>query len=458
MESKYLSGLSLKSIERQAIRKLFVFAVFLGALGVIAGTLVGSSFVAIGIPLFVMALYIFYTQRADVDIPAVIVGDSYYYLGFVFTLVALTSSLFVLQESNVTISKVIGTFGAAMLTTIVGLVSRLVTTTFSVESAQRRQELDRQIERELDKFLEQLRTMTGSVSGDFLSMSMEIKSAIENSKEALSSASAEISKETKSISKKLEKSTDKLVEKINEIQVDPDIVESKVIDSLKKFDDGITSLQLSYKQSVSSVLSANSKLIEQYEQLESKLVDNQSEFMKSLSNNAEKQLQNNQNAIRDIALAVKSNGDIFKKSLIDSNESISNQITIYEKNVNQTNKITETINDNVRSLELLTSQINQTMKEHYSVVMNDLELFDSRKEDFNKISLISNEMSSNIDLLNKQIVSFNNVINSVSPRLKESTETMVEGVNLVKGINELIVDDMKVTYSKLSKAIDDLGR
>ena len=52
-------------------------------------------------------------------------GDNFYYLGFIFTLASLSAAL-VQMRSGIEVEAVLGNFGVALITTIVGIAGRVV--------------------------------------------------------------------------------------------------------------------------------------------------------------------------------------------------------------------------------------------------------------------------------------------------------------------------------------------
>ena len=107
---------------------LFVVCILLGVIAIIGATFIENIWVNIGVPLGIMAYYT-YSIRQDVDevLSDEQKADSVYYMGFIFTLVAMTASLVALAESEeIRFNTIVANFGLALATTIVGLTVRIV--------------------------------------------------------------------------------------------------------------------------------------------------------------------------------------------------------------------------------------------------------------------------------------------------------------------------------------------
>ena len=59
-------------------------------------------------------------------------GDNFYYLGFIFTLASLSAALLQLQ-AGMKIEELLGSFGIALVTTIVGIIGRVVFGQYRIE-------------------------------------------------------------------------------------------------------------------------------------------------------------------------------------------------------------------------------------------------------------------------------------------------------------------------------------
>ena len=91
----------------------------------------------IAVPLAVMAYYSYTLNQDETDVLSIEQkADSVYYMGFIFTLVAMAASLWVLAqgEGAMNIRSVVGNFGLALATTIFGLTIRIIWLQISSQS------------------------------------------------------------------------------------------------------------------------------------------------------------------------------------------------------------------------------------------------------------------------------------------------------------------------------------
>ncbi len=117
-------------------RRLFVFALICGIAAIIYSQHIDNTFLAVSIPIVVMAIYLgIGKHHATLGGLLEQFADSVYYLGFLFTLVALTVSLMAFRTEEVNINLLVANFALALITTIFGLAARIVITNFHSNSS-----------------------------------------------------------------------------------------------------------------------------------------------------------------------------------------------------------------------------------------------------------------------------------------------------------------------------------
>lgn len=150
------------------VQKLFLIAVILK---------VGSSFcgwyfqmqwtLGFAIPLAVMAGYIALgIKRHDRDVTDEKFADSCYYLGFIFTITSIVFSLFDLPSIGDRIQDIAVRFGAAMISTVAGLIVRVYLVSFRPDSSDALKDAEDAVLDAAQKFREQL-VMAYEKFGDF---------------------------------------------------------------------------------------------------------------------------------------------------------------------------------------------------------------------------------------------------------------------------------------------------
>lgn len=117
------------------VQKLFVIALFFKILFSALGWLLGSPWLlGFVIPLIVMCAYIWLGLiRRDTEVSDDKFADSAYYLGFIFTITSIIFSLFDLPNIGTKIQDISVRFGAAMVSTVLGLGVRVYLVTFRAD-------------------------------------------------------------------------------------------------------------------------------------------------------------------------------------------------------------------------------------------------------------------------------------------------------------------------------------
>lgn len=236
-ESKVISGRYNKAVEDVSVRNTFLITLIVGIIGIIVGIYLGSTFISLATPIVVMAVYIAITSYTKSDLPMIIIGDSYYYQGFIFTLVALMASLFSLGiNEKVDMNAMVASFGAALITTIIGLVARLFINSFSVNAQQRRERLEIEIERALRNFSGQLEVLTTQVVSSVNNVHASSQSSLQKIIAEYDKMNEEIIdkqiKSSKEGHSKVASAMTSLAEKIDNVEVRPDLISQPIQQSL----------------------------------------------------------------------------------------------------------------------------------------------------------------------------------------------------------------------------------
>jgi methyl-accepting chemotaxis protein len=107
---------------------LFVFAAGAGFAGIIYFKLhfFGANYVAGGAVALMVLYGLLAYQLPKVRMRLDRLGDNFYYLGFLYTLASLSAALIQLQERSAAIDDLLGSFGIALFTTIVGVAGRVL--------------------------------------------------------------------------------------------------------------------------------------------------------------------------------------------------------------------------------------------------------------------------------------------------------------------------------------------
>jgi hypothetical protein len=127
--------LSLKAIP---VQKLFIVAITVKIASSGLGWWLNDPWVlGFSAPLLVMAIYVALGLARDKsDVSDEKFADSCYYLGFIFTISSIIFSLFDLPQIGEKIAVIAVRFGAAMVSTVVGLIVRVYLVSFKEEPAE----------------------------------------------------------------------------------------------------------------------------------------------------------------------------------------------------------------------------------------------------------------------------------------------------------------------------------
>ena len=107
---------------------LFGGSLIAGIAAILIATYLENTFFNIALPLGVMVYYIYSIRQEEAETLSVEQkADSVYYMGFIFTLVAMTASLVSLANSDdLRFNTIVANFGLALATTILALAIRII--------------------------------------------------------------------------------------------------------------------------------------------------------------------------------------------------------------------------------------------------------------------------------------------------------------------------------------------
>lgn len=449
MDSKLISGRSKRAMERFQVRKIFIGAVLLGSLFAFTGTVLGSPLLAISGPNIIMFLYIAWALKRNTDIPNNIIGDSFYYLGFILTLVALTASLISLTDDVVSISKIVGSFGAAMTTTIVGLIARLVVTTFSIEAAERREQLDKEVERSIDKFVTQLDVMTEKVIADMVAMSANIGSSIADVILEFQELSNELTSKNKQVTDNVNSATNALTNRINAIKVDPELVNRVVSESLAGFSTEMSKLSSSYESAVKNVTQVNDKLNETLVNIRSDIVATQEEINKKISSSIERQVNDFDATMSTFSSKIIEELSSFSAIKVESDRAMNDLSEHYKNSIESQNTIIEKINVSLTQLGdqyKKTAEISEQQNAGFEAQAETLRGLDDVTSTLNKALAKTTDELSELDALKAR----------VNTQLSSALTEMLEILSKTNDMADFAGEDMKKVYNELNLQIQQL--
>lgn len=158
----------MRSLLAIRVQKLFLVAVILKVTSAFFGWYLQMQWsLGFALPLVVMAVYIALgVKRQDRDVTDEKFADSCYYLGFIFTITSIVFSLFDLPSIGERIQEIAVRFGAAMISTVAGLIVRVYLVSFRPDSSDALKDAEDAVLEAAQKFREQL-VMAYEKFGDF---------------------------------------------------------------------------------------------------------------------------------------------------------------------------------------------------------------------------------------------------------------------------------------------------
>ena len=174
-----------------SLRKVFLFSLVGGFAGIVAGWALDLNILTVSVPLLSMAFYVcfgFFTREENRSTAQF--ADSAYYLGFLFTLIALLFSLIAItgEDGGVDVHSVLARFGLALITTIFGLTVRIFVVNFRLSG----EETLENAEEALARSAHNLRQNIDMLSIDFVAQVTAVKSSMVRATEEMSSASSAV--------------------------------------------------------------------------------------------------------------------------------------------------------------------------------------------------------------------------------------------------------------------------
>ncbi|MGR9107731.1 MAG: hypothetical protein ACU843_12440, partial [Gammaproteobacteria bacterium] len=189
-------------------RKVFTLALLAGTALLGYGQYAGDGLTAVLGPILVMVLYlaigIRHARSATMEEPF---ADSLYYLGFLFTLAALSASLLAYRTNEVEFNLLVGNFALALVTTIFGLAARILIINFRSSPVERNT-----LEEILDRQTAKLCRTAAQISRELEAVNRDIheshKALMEDNRLRIESASKAIESLTDQAARSIQRITE----------------------------------------------------------------------------------------------------------------------------------------------------------------------------------------------------------------------------------------------------------
>ncbi|WP_031434258.1 coiled-coil domain-containing protein [Methylomarinum vadi] len=217
------------------IRKIFLAALVLGVVGIVLPQSFGYHQLSVAIPLLLMALYAAIGYRRGKDSPFLEqFADSVYYLGFLFTLIALVVSLYHYRGDSLGLDAIIANFSLALTTTIFGLAVRIYINNFQVDLRSAERQMLEGVELAANDFVRKAKTLSMQLELSHDETQRAIRRALEDAGQSMSQTAAMIReqaeqsaeafrKQSETANRSMEETIKALQQKLESLELPEDI-------------------------------------------------------------------------------------------------------------------------------------------------------------------------------------------------------------------------------------------
>ena len=133
-------------LDDSSVKYVFFTTYVIGALVIFFGSTFSGQYTSTFILFVLMMAYLFGVMFVNKKFNTFVrdeqMGDSFYYLGFLYTLTALAISLFAIEDD---INILLKNFGIAITTTLIGLIGRIVLSQFRESLDEMKEKAEAQI-------------------------------------------------------------------------------------------------------------------------------------------------------------------------------------------------------------------------------------------------------------------------------------------------------------------------
>lgn len=197
------------------VRRMFVFALSGGILGVCLPQYFNVPLLAVGLPLLCMIIYTWvgYLYSEDSSFMEQF-ADSVYYLGFLLTLVALVMSLYFYQSDTLEAGLLTANFSLALITTIFGLAVRIFINNFQIDLSSIERQMMTEVEHAANDMIRKSKLISMQLEVSHQETQIAIKKSIDDATAGMQQTVLSIEQYAQANSKALLKNTQKTNQKI----------------------------------------------------------------------------------------------------------------------------------------------------------------------------------------------------------------------------------------------------
>ena len=229
-------------LDDSTVKYAFFITYVIGALVIIFGSKFPGQYTSTIILFVLMMTYlfgiIFLNKKFNTFVRDEQMGDSFYYLGFLYTLTALAISLFTIDEN---FNDLLKNFGIAITTTLIGLIGRIVMSQFRESLDEMKEKAEAQISDSARKLNTQLIASIDILKNQSVNISKNTDKALQDSSSSLRRFMVENNKI-------LQESTEKSKYVIEEFNARASEITSKIskinipTDKFQKFEESVSNI------------------------------------------------------------------------------------------------------------------------------------------------------------------------------------------------------------------------
>ncbi|MDC0133877.1 hypothetical protein OAI19_01660 [Porticoccaceae bacterium] len=452
-KKNYISGWSSESVEQLSVKQLFVVMFVGGALSIILGILYESIVLAVFLPCLLVGTYAALTTRAkNSDLSRSKIGDSCYFLGFSFTLISLSAALINLSqqvEATVNIGSVVGGFGAALSTTLAGLLCRLWFTTLSSSFMSSKDKLEEEIEDAMRAFSRQLQSLVEEVNLSITTIGATIG---DTNMELNKSYKGQMQDNIKTISG----SVASFAQRLDEVEISRDMVVKPVNEAMSLMIETLEQHGRDMAQVHANVVEGTSGLSKQIDQSNTLVNSYIDKFSGEFEKISGEQVSLFQQTADDISESVKQNFTDISEIKVDLTDNIVNELNVLKNQLDSITSLTEANNTALsKSYEINenAAQILAASSERLPKIISDLE----------DVSAPISKSSSDIGDLVQSLVSFKENIAESKESLKDLSMVATDVTKNLRATSKSVdtssvqlSEDISEIYSSLAKQLREL--
>jgi hypothetical protein len=410
----------VRSVIKLHYRNIFGLTFLLGSASIVMGWVANSPYLlGVAFPVLILLVYSSLGLVEEKDETLIEqYADSIYFVGFLFTLVALIVSLLVLSEENYSLEGVGSRFGIALITTIIGLFLRIFLTNFRSSFSAKKTIVEEHLTKSIKEYSYQVeshaRTLRSTTELYKTSMELSIAS-MQKSFEALTSGLesvstqgvAQINKSFNSANDQLNLAAAKLFEKLELIQLPDDILVSPIQEPIKN----LANLLNEYRDGFSAITQEQKKIAED-NRIFSNTLTALNETTKSLDDSIQKIVDNFSPAKELDINASDLNNSINRTATIIENMStslsqlgdIQPNIQIFINSITDINKATSGLSETINNHEKVISKIESISNSQLDMVkVHQREIEETMRKSSANLGLLNDGLKQSVQFITDEL-------------------------------------------------------